>query len=316
MASSGTTSRSCVPRRTPRHGCTWASWPPPARSWTRSGGRAWRRGSATTAARHPGPSTAPTTTGGSCSTRTATRRRRPTTTRCGRAASSITSGSACATSRPRPRSTRPWHRSRASRGPAASGLESVPGDEWLLLPARGHADGARPHRLSGPRPTTGGRVPRSASRGRPSRQRRPWGAASLPPGVLRRLRPRPRRQQHRARPPRRLGRDGIRGHRLGVAETARAAPLGPLGGSDGPRAASIRSARASGRRRDAQASGGYEEAIAALTSAIELRRELGDPLRAGDHLARLTVPYITLGRTAEAEATSRAAIEILETLLA
>jgi DNA-binding CsgD family transcriptional regulator/tetratricopeptide (TPR) repeat protein len=65
---------------------------------------------------------------------------------------------------------------------------------------------------------------------------------------------------------------------------------------------------------EAQASGGYEEAIAALNDAIELRRSLGDRLRAGDHLARLTMPYITLGRNADAEAASRAAIEILETL--
>jgi DNA-binding CsgD family transcriptional regulator/tetratricopeptide (TPR) repeat protein len=65
---------------------------------------------------------------------------------------------------------------------------------------------------------------------------------------------------------------------------------------------------------EAQASGSYEESIAALNDAIELRHSLGDRLRAGDHLARLTMPYITLGRNAEAEAASRAAIEILETL--
>ena len=65
---------------------------------------------------------------------------------------------------------------------------------------------------------------------------------------------------------------------------------------------------------EAQSSGGYEESIAALQDAIELRRSLGDRLRTGDHLARLTMPYITVGRYAEAEAASRAAIAILETL--
>jgi tetratricopeptide (TPR) repeat protein len=65
---------------------------------------------------------------------------------------------------------------------------------------------------------------------------------------------------------------------------------------------------------EAQASGDYEASIAALQDAIEFRRSLGDRLRAGDHLARLTMPYISLGRNAEAEAASRAAIEILETL--
>ncbi len=65
---------------------------------------------------------------------------------------------------------------------------------------------------------------------------------------------------------------------------------------------------------EAQASGGYEESISALQEAIDLRRSLGDRLRAGDHLARLTMPYITVGRYAEAEAASRAAVEMLETL--
>ena len=41
---------------------------------------------------------------------------------------------------------------------------------------------------------------------------------------------------------------------------------------------------------EAQASGAYEDASTALTRAIVLRRELGDPLRTGEHLARLHAP--------------------------
>ncbi len=65
---------------------------------------------------------------------------------------------------------------------------------------------------------------------------------------------------------------------------------------------------------EAQASGAYEDASTALTRTIVLRRELGDPLRTGEHLARLTLPYILQGRNAEADAASRAAIDLLETL--
>jgi DNA-binding CsgD family transcriptional regulator/tetratricopeptide (TPR) repeat protein len=65
---------------------------------------------------------------------------------------------------------------------------------------------------------------------------------------------------------------------------------------------------------EAQASGAYEDASTALTRAIALRRELGEPLRTGEHLARLTLPYILQGRNAEADAASRAAIDLLETL--
>jgi DNA-binding CsgD family transcriptional regulator/tetratricopeptide (TPR) repeat protein/type II secretory pathway predicted ATPase ExeA len=65
---------------------------------------------------------------------------------------------------------------------------------------------------------------------------------------------------------------------------------------------------------EAQASGDYEDSITALEDAVDLRRSLGDKLRAGDHLARLTVPYMTVGSDAEAEAASRIAVEILEAL--
>jgi DNA-binding CsgD family transcriptional regulator/tetratricopeptide (TPR) repeat protein len=65
---------------------------------------------------------------------------------------------------------------------------------------------------------------------------------------------------------------------------------------------------------EAQASGSYEEAITALNEAIELHRALGDRLGMGACLARLTSPDIVTGRNVEAEAASRTAIEILETL--
>jgi DNA-binding CsgD family transcriptional regulator/tetratricopeptide (TPR) repeat protein len=60
--------------------------------------------------------------------------------------------------------------------------------------------------------------------------------------------------------------------------------------------------------------GRYEESVAAYTDAIELFRELGNALGEGENLARLTAPYIALGRNAEAEEASLAAIEVLEQL--
>ena len=65
---------------------------------------------------------------------------------------------------------------------------------------------------------------------------------------------------------------------------------------------------------EARASGAYEASITALEDAVDLRRSLGDRLRAGDHLARLTIPYMMVGHNAEAEAASRSAVETLETL--
>ena len=97
-------------------------------------------------------------------------------------------------------------------------------------------------------------------------------------------------------------------HREAAAQYARV--LRHAGGVAAPERADLLSAYAL----EAQAGGGYEESIAALNEAIELRRSLGDRLRTGDHLARMTVPCILLGRNGEAEAASRAAIEILETL--
>jgi DNA-binding CsgD family transcriptional regulator/tetratricopeptide (TPR) repeat protein len=65
---------------------------------------------------------------------------------------------------------------------------------------------------------------------------------------------------------------------------------------------------------EARVSGRYEEAVAALGEAIELRRAAGDPLGEGDHLAQLAMPFHALGRNAEGEEASRAAIEVLETV--
>ena len=65
---------------------------------------------------------------------------------------------------------------------------------------------------------------------------------------------------------------------------------------------------------ESEASGAYEAAITPLKHAIDLRRSLGDRLRAGDHLARLTVLHMAVGHTAEAEAASRSAVETLEAL--
>ncbi len=65
---------------------------------------------------------------------------------------------------------------------------------------------------------------------------------------------------------------------------------------------------------EATVTGRYEEAIAARTQAIALCRDLGDGLGEGANLSLLTMPYIVLGRNAEAEEASRAAIDVLEGL--
>ena len=65
---------------------------------------------------------------------------------------------------------------------------------------------------------------------------------------------------------------------------------------------------------EANAIGRSQVAIEALTEAISLRRQLGDKLGEGNHLSRLTQPYINLGRNSEAEEASRAAIAVLETI--
>jgi DNA-binding CsgD family transcriptional regulator/tetratricopeptide (TPR) repeat protein len=62
----------------------------------------------------------------------------------------------------------------------------------------------------------------------------------------------------------------------------------------------------------AQAAGDYEAAIASWTDAAKLARKLADPRPAGEYLARVTTPYVTLGLNREAERASDAAIALLE----
>jgi len=57
-----------------------------------------------------------------------------------------------------------------------------------------------------------------------------------------------------------------------------------------------------------------DEGIAARRQAYELWRELNNLLKQGENLAHLTVLLITAGQNAEAEQTSKAAIELLEQL--
>jgi DNA-binding CsgD family transcriptional regulator/tetratricopeptide (TPR) repeat protein len=61
----------------------------------------------------------------------------------------------------------------------------------------------------------------------------------------------------------------------------------------------------------ASLTGLYDEAIEANVEAVELWRRLGDRLREGRTLAMSTPPYVMSGRNAEAEAASRAAIDVV-----
>ena len=65
---------------------------------------------------------------------------------------------------------------------------------------------------------------------------------------------------------------------------------------------------------EAQLTGRYTESIAARAEAISLYRELGDRRAEGDNLSRSSMPFVSVGRNAEAEHASRAAIELLEAL--
>ncbi|HTE36360.1 MAG TPA: AAA family ATPase, partial [Reyranella sp.] len=56
------------------------------------------------------------------------------------------------------------------------------------------------------------------------------------------------------------------------------------------------------------------EAEGARRQAIELWREVGDPLKEGENLAELAWPLVRAGRNAAADETSRQAIEVLEKL--
>jgi DNA-binding CsgD family transcriptional regulator/tetratricopeptide (TPR) repeat protein len=58
----------------------------------------------------------------------------------------------------------------------------------------------------------------------------------------------------------------------------------------------------------------YDEGIAALEQALEIRRELGDKLEEGDALRRLSEFHWCPGQTAESERCARAAVSLLEAL--
>ena len=60
--------------------------------------------------------------------------------------------------------------------------------------------------------------------------------------------------------------------------------------------------------------GRYEESIAARREAVSLARELDDRLRLGEHLARLSQPFVPLGRSEEAEDAVSESIAVLEQL--
>ena len=63
---------------------------------------------------------------------------------------------------------------------------------------------------------------------------------------------------------------------------------------------------------EALVTGLYEESVDARLSALGLYRELGDQLRIGETLSRLTNAYTRLGRNQEAEEASLESIRILE----
>ena len=65
---------------------------------------------------------------------------------------------------------------------------------------------------------------------------------------------------------------------------------------------------------EAHLTGRYEESIAARREAVDLARELGDERRLGEHLARLSQPFVPLGRNDEAEGAVSEAIAVLEQL--
>ena len=69
-----------------------------------------------------------------------------------------------------------------------------------------------------------------------------------------------------------------------------------------------------GYAEEALLTGLYEESVEAREAALALYRELGDALKTGETLSRLTNANTRLGRNQRAEETSREAIEILEEL--
>ncbi len=65
---------------------------------------------------------------------------------------------------------------------------------------------------------------------------------------------------------------------------------------------------------EAGLTGQIQQALDSRLAAIALRHELGDTLREGVDLARLSSPYVGAGMNAEAEAASQRSIELLEAL--
>lgn len=65
---------------------------------------------------------------------------------------------------------------------------------------------------------------------------------------------------------------------------------------------------------EALLTGLYEESVEARSAALAVYRRLGDTLRVGETLSRLTNANTRLGRNREAEEASREAIDVLETL--
>jgi len=82
----------------------------------------------------------------------------------------------------------------------------------------------------------------------------------------------------------------------------------------GALAAAERSALLDGYALEAQLTGRYADAADAWREAAELHRGLGDRLAEGRSLSSLTRACIPIGRNADAEAASRSAIEVLESL--
>lgn len=69
-----------------------------------------------------------------------------------------------------------------------------------------------------------------------------------------------------------------------------------------------------GYAEEAALTGRYSDSVSARLAALELYRQLGDELRVGETLSRLTNAYTRLGRNQEAEEASRESIEVLESL--
>jgi DNA-binding CsgD family transcriptional regulator/tetratricopeptide (TPR) repeat protein len=106
------------------------------------------------------------------------------------------------------------------------------------------------------------------------------------------------------------------GHRaagLGAHREARAHFERALKAADGLPAAELASLCAA-LGQECQLVGDIERAIEVRTRAVALARSLGDRRLEGDTLCRLMVSYIAVGRNADAEAVTRAALELLEPL--